>query len=394
MRFACAIAVTLASGCTFDIDLGRGVPVDGADGPTGDTPLDEMLPPDPCMPVQVAASSAHNCVRMANGDVWCWGMNSQGQVGRPIQRLCNGAIGCNPLPEKIDVTDATGLGMGDQHGCVIAGASTYCMGADDSGQFGDNNAGDAAAPRLVAQRANADEIVGGDTHTCSRHGNQVRCSGQNTKSECGDGTLLPRAEPVVTFASGADAIGTGYQHACAIDDGLVYCWGENTAGQSGGAGSLVMIPRLVQNVPDAIEVTGGLNHTCALQSGGTVRCWGLNANGQLGTSDVVTPIGPVNTQIAGIVQISAGVNHTCALASGGTVYCWGEGYSPTPTAVVLPTIATQIASGSYHDCFVLAPSANEPHGSVWCTGWDAYGQLGRGGDPGTTLGPGPVTLCP
>lgn len=391
MRSGTAVMVSLLSGCTFSIDIGN-TPIDAADAPAIDMPIDEMVVPDPCMPVEVAASSAHNCARMSNGDVWCWGMNNQGQVGRPAQSLtCQGDLPCNPTPERIAVTNATGLGMADQHGCVMVGASTYCMGANDAGQFGDNS-GDADVPRLVAQRENASQLVGGDTHTCSRHGDEVRCSGQNAKAECGDNSLEPRLVPVVTLASGSDFIGTGFQHMCSIDDGLVYCWGENGNGQSGGPGSLVMLPRLVQNVGVATMVTAGLNHTCALLQGGSVRCWGRNSDGQLGIGNNGATNGPVDAIVSGIVHISAGVNHTCALATGGTVYCWGEGYAHTPTEVTLPSAATHIASGSYHDCFVLAPSQGEPKGSIWCTGANGYGQLGRG-SPGGDQSPGPVTLC-
>lgn len=394
MRLAAA-AVVLASACSFELDFGF-TPMDATDAPSSDTPPDEMLPPAPCMPVQVAASSAHNCARMANGDVWCWGKNDQGEVGRPAQRLdCAGIYKCNPTPEKIAVSNATGLGMGDQHACVIAGSETYCMGANDSGQFGDDT-GDSSVPLLVAQRAGALELVGGDTHTCSRHGTQVRCSGQNTYAECGNGTQLRQGMPVTAFdASGLTAIGAGYHHACAVDGGLVYCWGDNSAGQVRGTGTPATVPRIVQGVGNALAVTGGASHTCALINDGTVRCWGTNFAGQLGNGTTGIETGIVLAAVAGIVQITAGVDHTCARASGGTVYCWGEGYTPMPAEVALPAAATQIASGSYHDCFVLAPTLDAPSGSAWCKGWNAYGQLGRGGDPVGTLAAGPVTFaCP
>jgi alpha-tubulin suppressor-like RCC1 family protein len=390
-----AIAVGLvASACSFDLQFGS-TPIDAQIPTFTDAPLDEPPPPDSCMPVQVAASSAHNCARMQNGDVWCWGKNNQGEVGRPAQRHdCQGIYACNPSPEKVAITNATGLGLGDQHSCIIAGSDVYCMGANDSGQFGDDT-GDSAVPILVAQRSGALELVAGDTHTCSRHGAQVRCSGYNGYAECGDGTQMQRHMPVIAFPSGAEAIGTGYHHMCAIDGGLVFCWGENGAGQVGGSGSPATVPRIVQNVSNAIAVTGGLYHTCALINDGTVRCWGFNSFGQLGNGTTNFATGVVLATVAGIVEISAGVNHTCARASGGTVYCWGEGYTSTPTAVSLPAPATQIASGSYHDCFVLAPSPAEPHGSVWCTGANTYGQLGRGPDPTGSLSPGAVNFaCP
>jgi len=51
--------------------------------------------------------SAHTCARMENGDVWCWGINGRGEVGRPSQAVCNATTKCNPTPEQLVMPPAT-----------------------------------------------------------------------------------------------------------------------------------------------------------------------------------------------------------------------------------------------------------------------------------------------
>ena len=71
------------------------------------------------------------------------------------------------------------------------------------------------------------------------------------------------------------------------------------------------------------------------------------------------------------------------------MFCWGENYTSTPTVVPLPFPAVSIAVGSYHECFALED------GSVWCRGWNAYGQRGLGHLLGDIMdAPTRATLCP
>lgn len=381
------ILVALA-GCGFQIG---GVAPDA--GPVTDVAPEPDAPgdggSDPCKAVQVAASSAHSCARMENGDVWCWGKNGRGEVGRPPQTSCASNVACNPSAEKLDLTAVTGLGLGDEHSCAFTDTETYCFGANDAGQLGDGTTDGASVPRAIPQRAGARALVGGAQHTCSLHGGVVRCSGSNTEGELGDNTLTMQLTPVETIDAGVGAIGTGYRHACAVSAGFVQCWGDNAEGQIDAMPGDALLPRLIIGFSDARAVAGGVGHTCALRVPGDLRCWGDNTAGQLGigSTDVRTDV--VSPTVLGIVELAAGVDHTCARASGGTVYCWGEGDGVSPTEVPLPRPAISIAAGSYHDCFVL------DDGSVWCRGWNAYGQRGLGHLNGqSTDPPTRVALCP
>ena len=394
LRWLLVGSLVAAGGCSFStpasvvapIDATDG-PADGRDGPTDGPPADAS----PCRAVEVSAMSAHTCARMENGDVWCWGINHRGEVGRPVQTFCNPNVSCNPTPEKIVMPPATRLGVSEDHACAIAGAQVYCWGGDAEGQFGDGTGTDRAAPVLVAARAGATMISGGLTFGCSLHGAAVKCSGNNDNGEVGNGTTNPQPTPVTTVPSGTDAIATAYDHACAIEGGFVYCWGSDSSGQSSTSpGPDILSPTVVANVGGPTALATGYEHSCIAHAGGDLRCWGKNTNGQLGTGDILPhPGAVVQPQVSGIVELSAGVNHTCGRTPLGSVYCWGEDYAPTPAEVTLPSPAISIASGSYHDCFALMD------GSVWCLGWNAYGQLGMGTHTGViTQSVSQVNLCP
>jgi len=51
---------------------------------------------------------------------------------------------------------------------------------------------------------------------------------------------------VIVIASGATAVAAGYTHTCAIVGGVVKCWGDNSEGQVGNGN---------QNTPQRTPVT-------------------------------------------------------------------------------------------------------------------------------------------
>jgi alpha-tubulin suppressor-like RCC1 family protein len=391
-RLLFAVAV-LAGGCSFSVP-GTFIAGDASDGPGGDADDATDAGPSACRAVELSAMSAHTCARMENGDVWCWGINGIGQVGRPPQIIdCTNNVACNPTPEKLALPPVTRLGIGEEHMCAIAGDDTYCWGGNDKYQFGDGTQTSDATPHVVAERAGATQIVGGLEHNCSLHaGGGVKCSGTNAAGEVGDNSFVARPLPVQTIASSTVAFATGYQHMCAVQSGFVYCWGADFAGQtSKSIGAPVRMPTIVAGIASAVAVAGGYGHTCALRgSTGDVACWGANGAGQLGVGDMLPHPGVVSSALfTGGVEIVAGSDHSCVRTPAGSMFCWGEGYGGTPVQVPLPRPAVAIAAGSYHDCAAL------DDGTVWCKGWNAYGQLGLGThDPSMSLVVTQVALCP
>src|SRR5690606_35075532 len=91
------------------------------------------------------------------------------------------ATGCN---------DATAVGAGDDHTCVVRSGDLVCWGQGTSGQLGGGTSTSSASPRSIAVVATS--MDGGDAHTCVvRTGGGVSCWGDNNYGQVGTGSSPP-----------------------------------------------------------------------------------------------------------------------------------------------------------------------------------------------------------
>jgi alpha-tubulin suppressor-like RCC1 family protein len=215
------------------------------------------------MPVtQVATGQFHTCALLANGTVWCWGEDAEGQLGRSL----DGGLMQDQHPEPVDgLSAATQVAAGNFHSCaVIEGGLLLCWGQNDHGQTGRGPGGAMVepAPGLVALPAGSkvSQVSAGLLHTCAvLSDGSVWCWGANEEGQIGTGQLT---------ADGGDGAATGFN---AVD---------------------VLYPTQVAGLPGpALAVGAGYQHTCALLVGGSVMCWGSNQFGELGggSGDAAVP---------------------------------------------------------------------------------------------------------
>jgi len=175
------------------------------------------------------------------------------------------------------------------------------------------------------------QVAVGSYHSCAitAHGG-VKCWGANGNGQLGEGTTRAHLLPVdvVGLTDGVIAMTLGEAHTCTlIAGGRVKCWGQNSYGQLGdGTTTDRRTPVDVVGLGSGVRaIAAGSYHTCAVTGTGGVKCWGTNENGQVGDGSVQRRSIPVDVVglTGGVQALSAGVGHTCALTMGGGVKCWG-----------------------------------------------------------------------
>ena len=177
-----------------------------------------------------------------------------------------------------------------------------------------------------------------------------------------------------------------YVRADYFRSGNLWVWGNNFYGQLGD-NTTINRSSPVQAVTGGTnwkQVSGGLPFTATIKSDGTLWTWGRNSYGGLGDNTVVHKSSPVQTVAFGTnwKQVAAGYIHTAAIKTDGTLWCWGynlygqlgentatQRNSPIQT-VAFGTNWKQVSSGFYH-C-----AAIKTDGTLWTWGYNDNGQLG------------------
>lgn len=281
--------------------------------------------------VSLSGGYWHSCGLTGSGLGYCWGFNSFGDLG-------DGTNDTRHVPTPI---------AGDHRfimletrtwgGCgLVAGGAAWCWGNNDNGVVGDGTTIHRNTPVAVIGGLRFTTILAGANATCALvSGGQAYCWGQNNEGQLGDGTFTNRYQP--TAVSGGyrfTALALGYGQTCGLTaSGAAYCWGDNRYGQLGdGTTTSRNLPVPVAGGLTFTSLMGGGFHTCGLLPSGAAMCWGRNSadpvyggGGQLGDGTTTDRLLP--TAVAGgmsFSELAAGESHTCGLTPGGSAWCWGN----------------------------------------------------------------------
>jgi Alpha-tubulin suppressor and related RCC1 domain-containing proteins len=317
--------------------------------------------------VKIFVAQHHSCALSDDGKMYCWGINSDGQLGNDTTTNLTPAVPIQvggALAGKV-VTD---IGGTFNTSCAIAESKIYCWGNNSKGTTGVGlTSGDTDVPTLVTATNLPVNYVATELSTsgsrsrtmCAIVNTKAYCWGDNDSGAVGDGTTTDRTMPTKVVDTGVlsgktvtEISAEGYvgdenasdgtdipgPHVCVIANGALYCWGENSDGQLGDNTSadkftpVAVIASGVLAGKTIQDVKLGIYHTCALASGG-VYCWGRDNYGQVGdggTGAQASKDVPIQvTQEAGkltasnVIAIGAGANRGCAVVTDGRTFCWG-----------------------------------------------------------------------
>ncbi len=253
------------------------------------TPVAVVGLPDGSIVTALAAGNNHTCALLADGSVYCWGRNNNGQLGGATPTF-------SATPSRVQGSaGVTALVAGADHTCVLSNTGARCWGANASGQLGNQETTNSAAPVLINGLSGpVSMLAAGAAHTCALTDTSVQCWGANASGQLGDGTIEPKLQPVaISEFSAVVPLVAGANHTCAATASGASCWGANNRGQLGdGTQANKLTPVAVQNLSKPTVLTGGSEHSCALINGG-VKCWGSNFRGQLGDGTNAQPLTPV-----------------------------------------------------------------------------------------------------
>ncbi len=327
-------------------------------------PVQVMVSPGNPLTGVTALSAAGHSLAIKDGRVWAWGANNCGQLG-------DGTWNSRSAPYQItnpNLTNVIAVAAGGCHSLVVrADGTVWAWGGNTNGQLGDGTTNWSNSPVAVVGLTGVTSVSAGSNFsmalkTDGAASGYVWTWGMGDAGQLGDGSpgIGNQQTKPIRILSDAIAISAGHSiHALAVkSDGTTWGWGYNLYGQvDGGTVSPRPTPVQVVGFSGAQAVAGGNGHSLALTNNGVVWAWGNNGNGQLGDGSFPTSnIAPVWVfGVQNVLSVSAGDSHSAALAQDGSVWTWGAnqygqlGDGTAPNGKMTPVKVLQAVDDTWLD---------------------------------------------
>ena len=346
-----------------------------------------------------AAYSFSHHVR-ADGTLWAWGNNNNGQLGLGdvFNRSSPVQVGSLDTWRKVGGTVASA-------GAIKADGTLWTWGYGSYGQTGHGDTTQKFSPVQVGSSTNWSAIAGGNSHMRAlKTDGTLWAWGKNTAGELGDGTLLSTSSPI-QIGSNTDFVhivnsynsnvvhrdiagGGGAEFEFGEADVTILTYGRGTEQQLGDNASLnrsspVQLGAAGQWFNSAIMNYTGL----AVKNDNTLWTWGAAANGALGNG-TTTPNKSSPIQVGSLTdwyRVVEGTSNGAALCikTDGTLWAWGSNNigqlglgdvinRSSPVQVGTNTNWARVYSG---EMYTVAFTNNN---KIYAWGWNTYGQLGLG----------------
>lgn len=277
----------------------------------------------------IAAGSSNSLAVTTDGSVWAWGSNDYGILGYlPTTSTCRtNTTTCSSIPGKVPgISGAISVAVGGAWSAKVlkADGTVWAWGVNLNGELGIStdskcvfvfSANCVLSPTQVPGVTDIVAISAGDSNTLAlrRDGSVLAWGGSGIDLGLGEvgqvnvPTKLGGLSEIVAISTATSA-SSGTSSAALRADGTVWVWGRNSVGQLGiGTTSASPTPVRVANLNDVVSVATGGNHMLALKRDGTVWAWGFAGLGALGTGRQIPANELVPVRVIG-EQSSASLN--------------------------------------------------------------------------------------
>jgi alpha-tubulin suppressor-like RCC1 family protein len=289
--------------------------------------------------VAVSAGFGFSLALKSDGTVWAWGNNGGGQLG------ISSNLSFSAVPVQTGVSSpgfdsiiAIEAGLG--HSLALkADGTVWSWGGNGDGQLGLGDIMQRFSPQQISGLSNMIAIGGGDQHSIAVKSDGTLWGwGQNGAGQLGNGTitgpfagthyLSPVQNPLI---SGITQIATTDRGTVALkSNGTVWAWGYNELGMLGN-GTFTTIPQCLceptpmqSNILNVTEIqANGSFHILARKIDGSIWAWGWNYEGQAGTG-AASPVAPYSLP----TPVQSGVG------TGNVIFATGREFSLLSVPVV------------------------------------------------------------
>jgi len=254
----------------------------------------------------LTVGSTHLCALGTAGTVFCWGSNRHRKLGRDVTELCPTSP-CSPIPAPVlGVPPLADISAGLGHTCgATSNGQGWCWGWQSFGQVG-NGVRSSTAPdaRPTIVPGNWRQVSAGDAHSCAVdlqsgaacwggvHA-EVRGAGTTGDTASASPVTVEHSGPFATVVTGLGNRTTGSRSCGVLEGGEAFCWGLDYLGQLGTIAALEPCrgptDQQCASTPVRVDVPGsiqslvlGRHHSCGLTTDRELWCWGDNAHGQIG----------------------------------------------------------------------------------------------------------------
>jgi alpha-tubulin suppressor-like RCC1 family protein len=280
---------------------------------------------------QLVASQWHSCALDDAGAAFCWGRGDGGQLGDGKRTDSHEPV---PVAGGLKFTALAATPASNATCGLTSAGAAWCWGGNSNGNLGNGTQWEGAeipAPLMTSTKFISISI--GQISACGvSSAHDALCWGNNWYGQLGIGSaggsggVADSYSPVAVLGGlKFEQIATDGTHVCAMQsDGTVYCWGYGADIGTGAIDSYVSLPVRVDYTGSPwVSLAVGYDETCAFTQAGALDCWGQ------GSSTMPISTGRSIVRIKSkqpFIAYTLGGSHACAIGADSFAYCWGQNY--------------------------------------------------------------------